>query len=128
MTKLKKWEIEYDPNLVCSECNKNEFIHYNYTCFHNGEIRRNDDNVFWGVDEPGVWCRSCDMEVEMVEPKKYAHYFDANFKIESCLEKDDEIPLEDLCKEIRGQLDELSKMSDKELRSWMNHFATDETS
>ena len=69
MTKLKKWEIEYDPNLVCSECNKNESIHYNYTCFHNGEIRRNDDNVFWGVDEPGVWCRSCDMEDEMVEPK-----------------------------------------------------------
>ena len=59
MTELKKLEIEYDPNLVCSECNKNEFIHYNYTCFHNGEVRRDDE---------GVWCDSCNMNVEMIEP------------------------------------------------------------
>tara|TARA_R100000995_G_scaffold69675_1_gene38251 strand:+ start:202 stop:582 length:381 start_codon:yes stop_codon:yes gene_type:complete len=126
MTKLKKWEIEYDPNLVCSECNKNEFIHYNYTCFHNGEATRDDE--FESVNQPGVWCSSCAMEVEMVEPKKYVHLFDANFQVKSCLANDDEIPLEDLCKEIRTRLDELSKMNDKELRSWMNHFATDETS
>ena len=67
MTKLKKCEIEYDPNLVCSECNKNEFIHYNYTCFHGGEATRDDE--FESVDQPGVWCSSCTMEVEMVEQK-----------------------------------------------------------
>jgi len=53
------WVMEYDSSLVCSECGENEFIHYNYTCFHNGEVRRDDE---------GVWCDSCNMNVEMIEP------------------------------------------------------------
>ncbi len=57
------WYIRCDPNLVCNLCGTNDSVHYNWTCFHDGEAIRDDH-----LGSIGVWCESCGSEVEMVEP------------------------------------------------------------
>ena len=57
--------------------------------------------------------------------KAYTHIYDTNFYVDSTFEDPDKIPHEVLAKTIRKRLDELSKLTDKELCRTVNCFGTE---